>query len=314
MPLFRRIVAVAVFVGLSLIALSRLRPRGYNRLFLYAGRSDDFPFGRAAVATIAPDRFVIESEFTYSDWSFVTSAANGENKWLLFHNGEIGTAIGLIDDHFIFRIRQFYPADASNFPWSYAVVDGRGCLMLAGLSISTPGKLTLGFAQVLNDGSYIEWWREELPEFPFFFGTPLIGLRNAHAWFINASENGPATVYIFNIKLAQILSSRQWSAPLRRIVADGELIFLYFDDDLKTTELCILNSNWELVTIKRKEFDFDAYTVAFDDIASTPGAHLLYSHHTVDSDGAIRVLSHDGFKLTKRLSNMDWRYQYIVPC
>ena len=97
-------------------------------------------------------------------------------------------------------------------------------------------------------------------------------------------------------------------------MSDGDLVFLYFDDHLKTTELCILNSAWQLVTIKRTEFDFDAYTVEFGDVASTPGAHLLYSAHTFDADGAIRVLSRDAFKLTKRLSNMDWRYQYFVQC
>ena len=312
MPLFRRLAAVAVFVGLTLLALSRWRPRKYNRLFLYARRSDNFPFGRAAVATIGPDHFTIESEFTYGNWAFVTSAANGKNKWLLFHHYEIGTAIGLIDDKFIFRIRQFYAVDALDFRWSYAVVDGRGCLMLVG---AFPlGKLTVGFAQVLNDGSYMEWWREEIPDFPFPWGNPLIGLGTAHAWFSNASENGPGTVYIFNIKLAQILSSRQWAAPLRCIVADGDLIFLYFDDHLKTTELCVLNSSSQLVTINRTEFDFDAYAIGFDAVVSTPGAHLLYSHNTFDADGAVRVLSQDGFKLTKRLSKADWRYDYLVEC
>jgi hypothetical protein len=88
----------------------------------------------------------------------------------------------------------------------------------------------------------------------------------------------------------------------------------YFDDSLKTTELCILNSSWQILTIKRMEFDFDAYTVEFDNIASTPGAHLQYSTHTFDADGAIRVLSRYGFKLTKRLSNMDWNYDYVVQC
>jgi hypothetical protein len=262
------------------------------------------------VATIGPDHFAIESEFTYSDWSFVTSAANGENKWLLFHDYEIGTAIGLIDRNFIFRIKKFYAADALNFPWSYAVVDGRGYLMLVG-SLQA-GKLTLGFAQVLDDGTYVEWWRTELPAFPFSWGSPLVGLKSAHAWFTNEGENGPSTVYIFDVKHAQILSSREWSAPLRRMVVDREMVFLYFADHLKTTELCILNSSWQLVTIKRTEFDFDSYTVEFDNIASTPGAHLLYSAHTFHSDGAIRVLGRDGFKLTKRLSNMDWRYHYFV--
>ena len=198
MPIIRRIVAVAVFIGLALVALSRWRPRAYNRLFLYAGRSDDFPFGRAAVATIGPDHFAIETEFTYGDWSFVTSAANGRNKWLLLRNPEIGTAIGLIDHNFIFRIKNFYPTDALDFPWSYAVVNGRGCLMLVGRF--APGKLTLGFAQVLDDGSYIEWWRTELLDFPFTLGSPLIGLKSAHAWFINASDNGPSTLYIFDVE------------------------------------------------------------------------------------------------------------------
>jgi|GEM_PF-3603501 hypothetical protein len=313
MPIFRRVAAVAVFVGLALIALTRWRPRRYNRLFLYAVRTDDFPFGRAAVVTIGPDHFAIESEFTYSDWYFVTSAANGKNKWLLFNNYKIGTAIGLIDDNFIFRIKKFYSADSLEFPWTYAVVDGRGYLMLVGF---LQAGLTVGFGQVIDDdGTYVEWWRTELPGLPFSWGSPLIGLKSAHAWFTNdPAPGGPSTVYIFDVKEARILSSRQWTAPLRRMVVDGEIVFLYFDDHLKTTELCILNSTWQLVTIKRTEFDFDSYTVEFDHIASTPGAHLLYSAGSFTSAGAIRVLSRDGFKLTKRLNNMDWRYHYFVRC
>jgi hypothetical protein len=131
MPLFRRVVAVAVFVWRALVALSRwpgryIMYRWYNRLFFYEVPSNNFPFSKAAVATIGPDHFAIETEFTYGDYYFVTSAANGKNKWLLFHYYNIGTTIGLIDHNFIFRIKKFYSADSLEFPWTYAVVDGRG--------------------------------------------------------------------------------------------------------------------------------------------------------------------------------------------
>jgi hypothetical protein len=269
------------------------------------------------VATIGQDHFAIETEFTYGDYYFVTSAANGKNKWLLFHYYNIGTTIGLIDHNFIFRIRKFYSADSLEFPWEYAVVDGRGYLMLVGLLPAHSPKLTVGFGQVLDDGTYVEWWRTELPGLPFSFGYPLIGLKSAHAWFTDERGKGANTVYIFDIKHAQILSSRQWTAPIRGMVADGDIIYLSFDDHLRTTEICVLNSRMELVTVKRTEFDFHDYitTVGFQNqIASTPGAHLLYAAQSFDAGGEIRVLSRDGFKLTKQLSNMSWLWHYSVRC
>jgi hypothetical protein len=313
-----RQVAKALVIGLSFatiarIALTRFRRRRKNRLFLYEIPTGTNSFGRAAVATIGPSYFQIESEYTYSDWTFVTSAAKGNNKWLFFHNYSTGSAAtGWIDTHFNVRNSKFYAPGSLDFPYYSAVVDGRGYLMCIGYG--SPGKVLIGFAQVLDDGTYVEWWRTELSDFPNPDGAPIIGLKNAHTWFTN-NPGGGATVYIFDVKRGQMLSTRAWDAPIRWMVADGDLIFIYFGDSLKSTELCILDSNQQLVTLKHTEFDFAAYTVFdFDRIASTPGAHLLYSYQSFTAHGAIRVLSRDGFKLTQQLSNMDWRYHYFVQC
>ena len=221
-------------------------------------------------------------------------------------------ATGLIDDDFIFRIKKFYQPGTLDFPYYSTVVDGRGYLMLNGFPRA--GIATVGLAQVLDDGTYWQLWKTGLPDFPFPYPETVIGLKNAHAWYKKDPHGGGSTVYIFDVKHAQFLSSRQWDAPLAGIVADGEIVCLHFSDPQRTTEICVLNSSQQLVTIKKTELDFELFTEPFDRIASTPGAHLQYTYNTFTAPGAIRVLSRDGFRLTKRLSNMDWRWQYIVQC
>ena len=174
--------------------------------------------------------------------------------------------------------------------------------------------MSVGFAQVLDDGTFVEWWRAERSDLPFPTEQPLIGLKNAHTWFANKNGGG-STVFLFDIKHGQVISQRDFDRTIHWMVADGDLIFLYFSDTLKSTELCVLDGNQQLQTLKHTEFDFASYTTHdFDRITSTPGAHLLYTRQSFKAFGAIRVLGRDGFKLTHQLSNMDWRYHFAVRC
>jgi hypothetical protein len=308
-----RIVGLAAAWGLAVAILIRRPARRLNRLFLLEPAYGKNMLARAAVATIGPNTFQIERSYAFAQWAFVTSAANGGNKWLLFHNLNGSAATGLIDDDYVFRQVKYYPPGSlSDFPFpNTAVVDGRGYLLATGRS--PDNRTVAAFAQVLDDGSYVEWWRTALSDFQLPYLHKVIGLQDSHLVYSNDNSGG-STVYVFDIKHARVLSSRQWGAPLKGVVAEGNLIYLYFDDSIRTTELCVLDTSRQLVTLKRTEFDFDLSTVPFDRIASTPGAHLLYSYQSLDAPGAIRVLDQDGFKLTKRLSGMDWRWFYYVRC
>src|SRR6478672_4170139 len=94
----RRVVTVAAVVGLALYAWTRWRRNLFHRLFLYEAEIELNPFARAAVATISPNHFTIESEYTYGAWTYVTSAASGKKKWLLFYSVRTGSvATALID-------------------------------------------------------------------------------------------------------------------------------------------------------------------------------------------------------------------------
>ena len=309
----RRVATVLVFVGIGLYVWIFAK-RKYNRLFFYSLSPAGFRFGKAAVATIGPDHFATETEFNYGDWSNVSSAASGENKWLFFQDFSDGSAATvLIDDNFIPRLSKYYPPGQLGLLYTYVIVDGRGYLMLVVLPQS--GKKAIGFGQVLDDGTFVEWWRTDLPDLPLPYATKPVGLKRAHAWYVNDDPpGGGSTVYVFDVKHAQIVSSRHWDAPLDGIIADEDIIFLYFHDGLKTTEICVLDGNQQLVTVKRTEFDFDFYTVPFDRVVGTPGAHLFYTYSSIGAAGAIRALGRGGFPLTHRTEKMDWTWHYVVEC
>lgn len=283
-----------------------------NRLLLYAARLYPNQPARAAIATISPFGFEVGSPFFFGDWTIVTSAATSKRKWLLLldtRNGDVATA--WVDRSSAIHIAKLYRGSALDFPYFQFGVDGRGCLAL----LSTAGgKTLLGFAQVLDDGTLVEWWHASRSDIPLADG-PIVGLRGAHAWFRNDPNLGNgSTVFVLDVKRGQLLSTRRWGARIEWMVADGDLLFIFFNDRMRTTELCILDGAYQIHTLKRTEFDFETYTDGFDRIASTPGAHLLYQAHTYEAFGQIRVLNRDGFKLTTKLSKMDWRWHYYVPC
>ena len=326
MPTLSQMAVTSTFVGLSLVALSRTtrarRHKPPNRLLLYryAARrqfyGDKARVGVALGATISWSGFQVERAIKMEPWDFITSAASGGKNWLLLSNLDDQTvATGSIDENFEFKIAKFYPKGWVSFPWQVVETNGLGHLLMIGSL--TNGGPTIGFGQVLEDGTFVEWWRTPSPNslYPYF----AVGLKDAHAFYIN--DPLPATgttVYIFDVKHAQILSTRRFEAGLRPrgIVADGDLIYFY--DNQGTTEICVLDGNHRLVTIKRTEFDREIATpegyFAFNRVVSTPGAQLCFSDHTVMAHGEVRELSRRGFPVTARVQNMDFDWFYYVRC
>ena len=252
-------------------------------------------------------------------WDFITSARSGGKNWLLLSNLEDQTvATGLVDKNFVFKISQFYSKGSVSFPWQVVEPDGRGYLLMIGVPLKEGP--TIGFGQVLDDGTFVEWWRTPSPNglYPSF----AVGLKDAHAWYINdLSPATGSTVYIFDVKHAQILSTRRFEAGLRPrgIVVDGDLIYFY--DNQGTTEICVLDGDHRLVTIKRTEFDREIATpegnFALDRVVSTPGAHLCFEDHTFGPGGpgaTVRVLSRTGFPVSAGVSATDWTWFYYTRC
>lgn len=305
--------AAAAFGVIAAIALSRQR-RHSDRLFLYAEETDRYPFPRTGVASLNRNHFRVQREYASSAWTFVIAAANGKNKWLFLRNSTTrAAATAWLDQNHTLRIAQYYPPGALDFPFREAAVDGRGYLLLAGALRN--GSPLLSFAQVLEDGAFTEWWRSEVPGFPQPRDGWLRGLRSGHIWFVNQPEDqGGSTVYIFDVKTGTMLSTREFTSAIGGFVVDGNLVYIYFTDPLKTTELCMIDSQYRLITLGHKQFDFDFYEVPFNSIVSTPGAHLQYTYQGVGADGAIQVLTSNGFTLTTRLTGIDWRWHYMVPC
>ena len=95
-------------------------------------------------------------------WDFITSARSGGKNWLLLSNLDTQTvATGLIDENFAFKISKIYPNGSSFFPWQVVAVDGRGYLLMTGLT-KKEGP-AFGFGEVLDDGTFVQWWRTPSP-------------------------------------------------------------------------------------------------------------------------------------------------------
>lgn len=288
-----------------------------NCLFLYSYKvlkkyaDDPDGISMVAIATISPDDFSIERTFQFDDLNIVASAASGNKKWLLLHNLDAGTlTVGLINPDFSFYRYNFYPRGTFN-PWPYqsAVVDGRGYLMLSGAEFS---KVVIGFAQVLSDGTFVEWWRTTL-DIPY--PRNIVGLKDAHAWYENDYERGRGTVYIFDVKHAQMLSTRAFDREINAIIVDGERVCLYTRTRL-ITEIFVLDHNHQLVSVKYTEYDADFQDVSFYlAVASTPGAHLLYGRYPdAGSKASVRVFEPGGLRITTRFRQPDWPWLYVEPC
>jgi hypothetical protein len=273
----------------------------------------------AAVATISPDHFAIERTFLFGNWSTVISAASGNKNWLFLHDGNTGSAAtGLVDANFTFRRVKFYPPGSFvAWPYESAVVDGRGYLLLSGVALHhSPSKpVTVGFAQVLDDGSFVEWFRTEL-DIPY--PRNVVGLRDAHAWYENDATTGLATVYIFDVKTVRMLSSKKLDRGLDGIVVDGERICLYTQTKA-ITEICVLDINHQLVSMKLTDFDGDFFTDHFDLVASTPGAHLFYERapftdNLRHDDASVRVFRPEGVRITTKVRNEHWAWHKVMRC
>ena len=176
-----------------------------------------------AIATISPDDFSIERTFQFDDLNIVASAASGNKKWLLLHNLDTGTlTVGLINPNFSFYRYKFLPA--RHIQPLALPVSGRRRSGLSDAERRRFSKVVIGFAQVLSDGTFVEWWRTTL-DIPY--PRNIVGLKDAHAWYENDYERGRGTVYIFDVKHAQMLSTRAFDREINAIIVDGERVCLY---------------------------------------------------------------------------------------
>ncbi|MEO6327361.1 MAG: hypothetical protein ABIO55_00425, partial [Ginsengibacter sp.] len=287
--------AIAVFAAINIIRLVRRWVSVPNRLFFYSPIFRDKMLATGAVATLAPNFFSLEPSFTlFEDFSFVTSAATKKKKWLLFHKSDGSGCTAFVDRNYIFNVIKYYPPNAlSDWPWEYVKVDGRGYLLLIGLPFheDTGGKLHVGFAQVLDDGTYVEWWRTLLP---MSYPDWIVGLPGAHAWYVKDKAPGVGgTLYIFDVKHAQILGSRRWEEQWDGMACEGNILFFYTSRN--NSEMCILKDNYEIVTVRKRGLDPDLLlSLPFDYIASTGGIHFCWTF-TLAYQPRIRVLSPAGF-------------------
>ena len=318
-------VLTAVVAGVTGVALAhdlfrraRTPVRRSHRLFIYSPQAvkeyaNDPDVSIVAIATISADHFRIERTFPFEDLGIVASAAHGNKKWLLLENRQAGTlTVGLVNPDFSFHRVRFYPRGTFT-PWRFmvAAVDGRGYLMLSGTSRS-PSKVLIGFAEVLDDGTFVEWWRTELDiPFPVY----IVGLKDAHAWYDNDYKTGRGTVYIFDVKRAQMLSSRSFDREINLMVVDGDRVCLFTRDRL-ITEIFVIDGNHQLVSVKYTEYDRDFLDESpYLAVASTPGAHLLYGRYPGQGERAsVRVFEPGGLRVTTRFRQPAFPWLYVEPC
>jgi hypothetical protein len=174
-------------------------------------------------------------------------------------------------------------------------------------------KVGVAFAQVLDDGSFVEWWRTDL-DIPF--PRNIVGLKDAHAWFANDYARGRGTVYIFDVKHGQMLSTRTFDREINNMVVEGDWVCLYTRDRL-ITEICVIDRNHQLISVKYTEYDADFQGVSFYlGVASTPGAHLLYGRYPdAGSKATVRVFDLGGLlRITHKFTQPAWPWLYVEPC
>jgi hypothetical protein len=310
----------AVVSALAVIVDRYRRP---NRLFLYSYQGwPDRPPGAsvAAVASIGPGFFQIENTFNFGDWTTVANARNGRNDWLFFHNRYNGAAeTGYVDHGFRYHTKTTYPPGTfSDWPFQFAVVNGLGQLLLLGYKGSGA---VVGLAEVLDDGTFVEWWRTEVDiPLPDFDVSSLVGLPNAHAWFSSspAQHQRPAggSVVVFDVKHARVVSTRRSEVVWDSIAVDGDLLYL-FNAFEGLSEICSVDEDGELATVKAAAQDADVTRNLDQYVASTRGAHLGYSYPRRTAH--VRVLSRSGFPSTYEVNDSDklWMEKVwvnIVPC
>jgi hypothetical protein len=295
-----------------------------NRLFLYSYKGlfeqpeDPDGLSMAAVATISPGFFQFEDSFPFGDWSTVASAANGKKKWLFLHNRDDGSAqTGSVDNRYRYQItKNCPPGTFSDWPYHFTVVNGLGYLLLIG---NNPGGgVAVGLGEVLDDGTFVEWWRTVLNiPGPDNNTNSVVGLPKAHAWFsssplVNQQPAGGSTI-IFDVKHAQVLSTRRSEVVWEGIATEGDLLYLFSFSE-KKSEICVLNDNQQLVPVKATGLDPDLVKNPDQIVASTPGAHLGYTFPSRGSEAHVRVLSRSGFPATYRIDDMGRVWEYIVRC
>ena len=246
----------------------------------------------------------------------MADATNGKKKWLFLHNRYNGSAeTGSIDSHYRYQSTMKYPPGTfSDWPYEFTVVNGLGYLLLIGYE--REGGVVVGLGEVLDDGTFVEWWRTVLNvPVPDFNASSVVGLPKAHAWFssspaVNQQPAGGSTI-IFDVKHAQVLSTRRSEVVWHAIAVEGALVYLFNNFEGKS-EICVLNDRQELVTVKTTDLDPDLINNPDQYVASTPGAHLGYNYP--GRQAHVRVLSRSGFPATYQVNDMGRVWESIVPC
>lgn len=328
MPSNGRIAALVALLGVGAVALiGRVSVRP-GRLFLYSYKSQNKGPGGvggtsvATVATIAPGYFRVENVFPFGDWSTVAGAARGGKNWLFLHNRKDGSAAtGLVDRNFTFQPAKYYPPGTyADWPYTYTVANGRGDLLSVGPTGT--GDTRVGFAQVLDDGTFVEWWRTVLPGPGPSYGArwhaTVVGLPDAHAWLrsdppgpTGASPPGGCTVTVFDAKHATRLSTRRYARDWDGIVTDGNLVYL-FDGFAKIAEVCAVDAAHQLVTVKPAQYDTDLSRDTYEFVGSARGAHLAYTYGS--GAASVRTLGKGGFPSTLRVNGLYGFWDYANPC
>jgi hypothetical protein len=306
----------------------------FSSLFLYGHYGEDHQFTHtfAAVGRITEGYFTVARTFPvdyFGKWYRVWSAARGGDRWLLFIGAGGTGATGLINDELDFVQARSFP-EGYLTDWEDAAVDGEGFLLLVGL---TAGQPKIALAQVESDGNLIIWWKTEsalgLPE-------QLIGLPNAHAWFVSNPDTGTTTLHILH--RGQLASSRTWPQLYTGIAAHGDLIALYrgpFVTEKVASrprcEVCRVGADYQVVTVSVQENDpFGWGPKEFDwgdgvDV-DTPNGILFYELVTGRHRAQVRSLTASGYVTTKDVGLLvptarpgahvtsDLWYQSIAPC
>jgi hypothetical protein len=99
------------------------------------------------------------------------------------------------------------------------------------------------------------------------------------------------------------------------MIVEGDRVCLY-TRDRQITEICVIDPNHQLLSVKYTELDADFVDVSFYfAVASTAEAHLLYGRYPDQSAKAtVRVFEPGGLRITHRLTQTAWPWLYVEPC
>jgi hypothetical protein len=290
-----------------------------SRLFLYGLHTGPggHPRSAAAIGLLDSAGFNIVHVYppgTFGIWSGVHAAARNGIRWLLFLTHDGSAATGTIDRNFAFAQAKTFAPAAPPTDWRRAAVDGNGELLLT--ASLTTGTTTIGFGQVDSDGTFIVWWKSQVP-----LPSPekLLGLPNAHAWLTITNGTQPTST-VSLLHRGTIVGSRTWNEQWTGMAVHGNLLAVYrgvrqFPIPTRTHttpphyEVCRVTADHQITTVWNYE-DFPpaiANTVGTD--INTSAGILFYQFAIGSNVAEVRSLTERGFVRTAALGEL----RQIVP-